>query len=182
MARRTYTAEQKEAALTLYENEGPTAVQKQLGIPKATIAGWAKAAGTRTVRNENTREATEAAKVDNAARRAAIIQRLYGVAETTIDLLETPETYRTMARDEMGAERAYSPGFIPAQDRRNELTSIGIALDKATTLEKVDNDNGATGAKSMLDRLAEQLKEAPLAPPGPGPSGELQATALPEDQ
>lgn len=64
MTRRSYTEEQKAEALALYELEGPSAVQAKLGIAKATVAGWAVANGVRTVRNERTAEAVEAARLD----------------------------------------------------------------------------------------------------------------------
>jgi transposase-like protein len=64
MAHRRYTPEQKAEALALYATDGPTAVADQLGIPKATVVGWARSNGVRTVRNERTAEAVEAARVD----------------------------------------------------------------------------------------------------------------------
>ena len=64
-----YTDSQRAEALALYETHGPTADQKQRSISKATVTGWAKAAGTRTVRNKAMREATEAPVVDLQSRR-----------------------------------------------------------------------------------------------------------------
>ncbi|WP_313816359.1 hypothetical protein [Citricoccus sp.] len=189
MAKRTYTEEQRTEALRIYELEGPTAVQKKLGIPKNTVARWAKNVGVRTVRNAKTREATEAAQVDNAARRATIVSRLYGLAENTLGLLEKPGEYQTITKGSFGVDSAASLGFVPAQDKQREMTSLGIMLDKATVLEKVDNDNGTQGAKSMLDRLAHQLTEVPGDDSDPGTGGDFgtgggepEAAALPEEQ
>lgn len=72
MARRTYDDATKAAALELYTTHGPTAVQDQLGIPKATVAGWAASNSVRTVRNETTAAATEAIAADRALKREAL--------------------------------------------------------------------------------------------------------------
>lgn len=157
MARRVYTNEEKAEALRIYEAEGPSAAEKQLGIPKATVASWARRAGVHTVRTENVRARVEAAQLDNAERRANLVKRLYGLAEASADLLEAPAEYQTILKGEMGIERGGRPGFVPAQDKQRELTSMGIALDKAAMLEKFDNDNGATEAKGLLVALAEQI-------------------------
>ena len=157
MARRAYTDEQREEALRLYETDGPSAVEKQLGIPKATVASWARRAGVHTVRNENVSARVDAAKLDNAERRANLVKRLYGLAEASVELVENPTEYQTILKGSMGVEDAASPGFIPAQDKQREMTAIGIMLDKAAVLEKFDNDNGAGEAKGLLLALAEQI-------------------------
>lgn len=157
MARRAYTEDEKAEALKLYEEQGPGAVQKQLGIPKGTVGRWAKAAGVGTVRTENVRARVEAAQLDNAERRANLVKRLYGLAEASADLLEAPAEYQTILKGEMGIERGGRPGFVPAQDKQRELTAMGIAIDKAAMLEKFDNDNGAREAKGLLVSLAEQI-------------------------
>ena len=157
MARRAYTDDEKAEALKLYEEHGPSAVQKRLGIPKGTVGRWAKAAQIGTVRSENVRARVEAAQLDNAERRALLVKRLYGLAETSMDLLEQPDEYKTILRGEFGVERADSPGFIPAQDKQRELTAIGIALDKAAVLEKFDHDGGATEAKGLLSALRDKI-------------------------
>lgn len=157
MARRVYSDEEKAEALRIYEAEGTSAASKQTSIPKSTIDQWARKAGVRTVRAENVRARVEAAQLDNAERRARLVKRLYGIAEASADLIEAPEDYQTILKGEMGVERGARPGFVPAQDKQRELTSIGIALDKAESLEKFDNDNGATEAKGLLVALAEQI-------------------------
>lgn len=157
MARRVYTEEQKAEALRIYENEGPSEAARQTGIPKGTIAAWGKRTGVQTYAAQNTREATEVAQANNAERRANLVKRLYGVAEQSMDLIESPNEYQTILKGSMGVEGAASPGFIPAQDKQREMTAIGIMLDKAAVLEKFDNDNGATEAKGLLLALAEQI-------------------------
>lgn len=85
MPKRRYTDDERAAALTLYAEAGPTAVQDSLGIPKGTVTGWAKTAGIGTVRNERTAAATEAMALDAAERRARLAERLLTVAERAVD-------------------------------------------------------------------------------------------------
>jgi hypothetical protein len=155
-AAKTYTQGQKDAALALYETHGPTAVEKQLGIPKGTVTGWAKANGTRTVRTERTRHAVEAAQADNRLRRQNIINRLFGQAEKMLDDLEG-ETFKTILRGEGGSEGEDVLDFVPTTDRRALIQSINTATNNAVTLEKVDSDGGAEDGVNMLTALAEAL-------------------------
>lgn len=149
-----YTQEQKDAALTLYETHGPTAVQEQLGIPKGTVTGWAKAIGTRTVRTERTRDAVEAVKVDNKLRRQNIINRLFGQAEKMLTDLEAGE-FKTILKGFGGAEAEDTLDFVPTADRRALIQSINTATNNAVNLEKVDSDSGAEAGVNMLTALAE---------------------------
>lgn len=94
VARRRYTDEQRAEALELYAEQGPTAVQAAMGIPKATVTNWAKAAGIGTVRNAKTAAATEARTLDLASRRVVLAEKLQTVAEVAtereLQILATP--------------------------------------------------------------------------------------------
>ncbi len=150
---KTYTQEQKDAALALYETDGPTAVAKQLGIPKNTVAGWARKAGTRTVRPERVRAAIEAKVADGKLRRVAIVQRLYGRTERILDRLEA-DTYRYVVALKDGTE-VIDDVEPPAEAERHHATAIGIYLDKAAKLEDYDKSAADTssGAVSVIDKL-----------------------------
>lgn len=183
-APRKYTDEQRAEALRLYEQEGPTAVAQKLGIPKGTVAQWAKQTGTQTVRNERTAHATEAVMVDNKLRRQNIAARLYGQAETTLDILEAPK-FQTLKRGEGGAEYAATLDFIPSAERRTLVQTVQVALKTTHELDARDDDNGASAGKSMLEKLAEQLGAMPVVDPDTEQSGggsEPPAAALPADQ
>lgn len=172
---KTYTQAQKDAALALYETDGPTAVEKQLGIPKNTVAGWAKRSGVRTVRNERTRNAVEAKVVDGKLRRANITERLYGRAEKILDDLEAP-TFTTILKGEYGVENVRQLDFVPPADVKTLLQALGTALTTTAKLESVDTDNGVAGAVSMLDKLVEQI--GAISDDG----GLPEATEVPEGQ
>jgi len=134
---------------------------------------------------QNMREANEFQKQSFAETRHEIITDLYGLAKGIIGQLKSPSEHWTLARNEEGAERAYLPGFIPSQDKQREATTLGIMLDKAERLEKIDSDNGVNAGRSMLEKLAEQLGAMPVVDPDVGESGgggEPSAAALPADE
>lgn len=155
--RRTYTDKQRSEALKLYAEDGLSAAHKKTRIPKTTIQSWAKRNGVRTSATQNVREANQAQAENFKARRQRIISDLYDLTEDSVRLLKKPNEYQTITKGTFGVEEASTLGFVPAQDKQREVTAIGILLDKASVLEKFDNDNGATAAKGLLVALAEQI-------------------------
>ena len=160
-AAKTYTQAQKDAALALYETHGPTAVEKQLGIPKNTVAGWARRTGTRTVRPERTRAAVEAKVMDGKLRRRSIMERLYGQAEKILDDLEG-ETFITLIKGAGGSDHEEALGFVPPNDRKILIQSVSTATASATKLEDYDKSavDQASGAVSVIDRLMTGFAQA----------------------
>jgi transposase-like protein len=140
-AAKTYTQQQKDEALALYETRGPTAVEKQLGIPKNTVAGWARKTGTRTVRTAKTNAATDAKQADDKAVRAMIASDGLNVARMAADLIR--ERLLTEAHD------------IPVKDL---ATLYGIFMDKHVVLAKLDQGNDTTATDSVVDQLLEGFK------------------------
>lgn len=88
MSRRAYSDEEKAEALRIYESDGPSAVLRDLGIPKGTVSRWAKAAGIGTVRNEKMAEAREAADNDSATLRAIAANQSIRVTNTIAEAIE----------------------------------------------------------------------------------------------
>ena len=158
--RRNYTDAEKAEALRMYEEEGPSAVQKNLGIPKNTVAGWAKAAGVRTVRNERTREAVEAKVLDGRARRQRIVENQHRITELIQDHLiegEEGKGWQTLVRGAGGSEHTDTLPYVPARDRKDVLSALNSSstiiarLDDSTT----DHDD----AKSVIGDLVKGLAE-----------------------
>jgi len=81
---RKWTEEQREQALRLYVEMGPTEASKVTGIPKQYIARWGKAKGLVTVTNERTRAATETIAERWRLKQQVIIE---GLADMIIDAL-----------------------------------------------------------------------------------------------
>lgn len=149
-----YMQEQRDQALALYRTEGPTAVEKQLGIPKNTVAGWARKAGVGTVRTAATREAVEAKVADGKLRRASITSRLYGQVEKMLSDLEGDQ-FTTLVKGAGGAEHEAELGFVPPNDRRTLIQSVASAVASAMKLEDYDRSaaDGTARADSVVDRL-----------------------------
>ena len=156
-AAKKYTEAQRAEALEIYESQGPTAVTKQLGIPKNTVMRWAKETGTRTVRNEATREAVEAKVVDGKLRRANIADRLYSQAETALDTLEGA-TFRTLIKGTQGRDKDVTLQFVPPNDRRTLVQTISTALATTAKLESLDAGHDTTAADSVVDRLMQGFR------------------------
>lgn len=155
-AAKKYTQAQRDEALELYRTSGPTAVEKQLGIPKNTVMRWAKESGTRTVRNQATREAVEAKVVDGKLRRQSITHRLYGQAEKILDELEG-DKFRTLIKGTQGRDKDVTLEFVPPNDRRTLVQTVSAAMTTTAKLEAVDNDGGVAEAESMLHKLIEGI-------------------------
>lgn len=159
-----YTEAQRAEALALYETDGPTAVTARFGIPKTTVASWAKNAGVRTVRTEATRAAVEAKVVDGKLRRQNIVHRLYGQAEKILDDLEGEE-FRTILKAAGGADTEDTLSFVPPNDRKILVQTVSAAMNSAVNLEKVDADNGQSAAAvdQWLEMMTGGLRGSPPA-------------------
>jgi acetylornithine deacetylase/succinyl-diaminopimelate desuccinylase-like protein len=138
MAKRSYTPEQRTQALELYRTDGPTAVQAQLGIPKATVTDWAQSSGVRTVRNEKTAAAVEAKRINWEDRRLDLAHEMGRLAAKALAAAERELDDRSM------------------RDAQAAVTTCAILVDKAQVL---------TGEASVrvehrhVDRLDVELEE-----------------------
>ncbi|MCP1414393.1 hypothetical protein [Paenarthrobacter sp. A20] len=149
-----YTEEQRAEAIELFRTDGPSAVQEQLGIPKATVAGWAKAAGVRTVRTSATRAATEARAVDLKASRQELTALLLEDAHKLRKQLWQPARLVNFGgKDNTLAETTLDePLFV---DKKNILSAVGIAVDRVIKLEAVDKTGEESGA--AVDKWLEHM-------------------------
>ena len=137
-----YTPEQRAEALKLYETDGPSAVTARFGIPKGTVAGWAKANGTRTVRTAKTSAATDAAQADAKAVRAMLASDGLNVARLATDLI--------------AARLSGDTTDIPVKDL---ATIYGIFTDKHVVLAKLDQGNDTAATDSVVDQLLEGFRK-----------------------
>ena len=151
-----YTQEQRDEALALYHTDGPTAVEKKLGIPKGTVTRWAKETGVETVSVSVTRAGTEAASVYAKARRAELASLLLDDAHRLRKQLWQP----TVAFAFGGKDNTYEEQQIPEPtfvDKKNILGAVGIAVDRVVKLEDYDKSpaDSAAAAGSVVDKLME---------------------------
>jgi len=118
-----------------------------------------------------TAAATEAKMIDAKARRAAIIEGLYDVAEDELAYLKQDEEYR-LVEVSLGKPVKYAVARLPAQDRKALVSSISTATSAAARLEALDGDPGVDAARSMLGTLAEGLNKLAGLDGGEDDSGE----------
>lgn len=106
-----------------------------------------------------TAAATEAKMQDAKARRAAIIQGLYDVAEEELAYLKQGDGYN-LVEVSIGKPVPYTVERLPAQDRKALVSSISTATSAAARLEALDTNNGVDDGISMLGKLASGLSAA----------------------
>ncbi|MGY0023742.1 helix-turn-helix domain-containing protein [Streptomyces sp. YJ-C3] len=106
-----------------------------------------------------TAAATEAKMQDAKARRAAIIEGLYDVAEDELAYLKQGEGYN-LVEVSIGKPVPYTVERLPAQDRKALVSSISTATTAAARLEALDTNNGVDDGISMLGKLASGLTAA----------------------
>jgi hypothetical protein len=138
--RRTYTAEQRAHALELFQTVGTSAASRETGIPRGTIGRWASKLGVKSKRCYMMREAVETAKMDDAAKRAALRSRLLDEASDLLDRLHKPcQAYNFGGKDNTFAEsKLEEPDF---KGKKDLMTAAAIAIDKSLVLEKHDSDD-----------------------------------------
>lgn len=83
-----YNPEQKAKALDLHEKLGPAEAARQTGIPKNTIASWAKRGGVQTVAVANTAAAVEMAKLTREASREELRDELLASARERLRAMD----------------------------------------------------------------------------------------------
>ncbi|WP_213816195.1 hypothetical protein [Glaciihabitans sp. dw_435] len=127
------------------------AIARELGVAASTISGWAKREGLLFDRAK-TAAAVSAHRIDRAAVRADIIDRMYLRTQSILDRLEADIFVYHIAVAGSGMEKV-EDSAPPAQDEKALASAIGIYLDKATRLELVDGDAGEEAAKGMLAEL-----------------------------
>jgi transposase-like protein len=102
------------------------------------------AANARSFDRSKTKNATEAARVDNAALRASTSRRFLEKANDLLDQMEQPH----VAFNFGGKDNTYNEKQLdkpPVSDLRNLMTAAAVAVDKHLVIEKHDN-SGETHA------------------------------------
>jgi len=142
--RRSYTDEQKQAALDAYAEHGPAEASRQTGVPTKTIASWAARSGVQMDAGARS-SAVEAAKITWEIRRKTLADDFGRAAAELI------EHARIAART---SDRP--------RDAQALMTAAAIGVDKAQLLAggataRVEHD--VTDPQARLAAVHE-LKEA----------------------
>lgn len=144
-----------ERAQALYDQGlGCNAIARELGVDPATVSRWAKKAGLSFDRSK-VAAANEAHKVDLAAGRIRLAEKMLAASESMLDKIDDPYLVYAFG----GKENEYNEHELtsaPVEVRRNVITTAGITFDKLTRVVENSGD-GADNAKSMLAELGRAL-------------------------
>ncbi len=140
------------------EGHGRNEISRRIGRGLRTISVHAAKMGLDFDRTA-TSVATQAKVIDAKARRTAIIEGLYDIAEDDLAYLKQGDEYN-LVEVSLGKPVKYTVPRLPAQDRKALVSSISTATTAAARLEALDSNNGVDDAKSMLGQLATGLTAA----------------------
>lgn len=133
---------------------GCNAIARKLGCSPSAVSRTCSKLGL-TFDRAKVAAANKAHKIDLAERRAAQLERIYGVVDTILDRLEDPFP-NALLRGEGGIEQETAVTLIPARDLQQITNSLSTTRRTATELERIDNP-AAEAAASMLVNLADRL-------------------------
>lgn len=161
---REYTASEKEHALRLYLEVGLAEAWRQTGIPKPTIASWARRSGLpHTDAAAKTREATLAAAARADQLRAELRLKLL---EKANDLLDRMDGEHVEFKNSAKEIREVVYPIAPAGAVQNYATSVGILIDKyrlevgEATTRSESRDLTANLSDDELDAAIRDAEEA----------------------
>lgn len=130
-------------------------VASRHGVSESTVRKVRDEAGLMSSADAQakTKNAVESARLNNAARRAAIAKRLLDVADQALDDMDRAAFVFNIG----GKDNTYTQHPVDKPvfaDRRQLVTIAAIALDKHAMLEKIDTD---VAGGSDMDRFLEAL-------------------------
>lgn len=137
MARRAYTAEQREEALALYREHGAAEAARRTGVTAGTIRAWASRGDVATERAEHQRAHIEAARLRWEERRTTMAHEIGETASRALDHVTT------------------SIDSGKARDAKDYATTMAILVDKAQLLS-----GGATSRFGNPEERRGALDEA----------------------
>ncbi|GAU67673.1 hypothetical protein SSP35_05_02400 [Streptomyces sp. NBRC 110611] len=128
-------------------------IARALGRSASTVSRIAADLGLRFEGGARTAAATEARRLDLAALRRDLVERLYLRAAANLDRVEADAYVRVELLPNGRTVRIVTDA-PPAQDERHHSHAIGSYVTSAQRLADVDAEGESRGA-SMLDRLAD---------------------------
>jgi transposase-like protein len=149
---RTYTAEQRQAALELYREHGPGEAARRTGIRRGTISMWAKRGGVTVTRNEQTRAAVEAAQLHFKEKRERLRQQMLDKALDALERMDEPHVEFVG----QGGRKVKYPK-APAGAYRNYATSMAILVDKLRLELGEATSRDESIRKDRVDQEVERL-------------------------
>jgi transposase-like protein len=155
--KRTYSQQEREAALVVCVESGVYRAARQTGIPRTTIDRWRRQAGIGTDHVEKVKSATEAREARIAEMRASLKHRLLEEAHYCLDAIHN-EHIDFKSGGPAGPFEVRFP-VAPAAAVQHYATSLGILIDKfrlesgeATSREEVVTVDAVDKAIADLER------------------------------
>jgi|SRR5699024_3537312 len=156
---RRYSKAEKDKAVDLYQELGPSRAAAKLGIPAPTISRWAKARGVSTVTNSSTSAAVEARSRQLKQRRMDLAEQLLEDAHRLRMQLWEPTTVVNFGgKDNTFAEADINEPLFA--DKKHIMSAAGIAIDRVIKIEQMDEAKEESEGVSLIDGLAAQLRLA----------------------
>jgi transposase-like protein len=152
MSGRTFDAERAQELFD--QGLGCNAIARELGVAASTVSKWAKDS-KRSFDRAQVAAANQAHRVDLAAGRIRLAEKMLAAAEAMLDDIDEPYlVYNFGGKDNTYEEHELDTA--PVEVRRNIITTAGITFDKLTRVVETSGD-GADDAKSMLAQLGRAL-------------------------
>lgn len=117
-----YSPKQREEALKLYAEVGPSEAERQTGINKKTIASWAQRAGLKTSVAHNMAEAVEASKLRREQKKELLIDEMLDEARNAVRDMSATVTVGEITMK------------TPPKDRQALASAAGTLIDKIQLL------------------------------------------------
>lgn len=152
MTGRTFDPERAQKLFD--EGMGCNAIARELGVAASTVSKWAKDT-KRTFDRSQVAAANQAHKVDLAAGRIRLAEKMLAASESMLDKIDNPYLVYAFGGKENGYNE-HQLDSAPVEVRRNIITTAGITFDKLTRVVENSGD-GADNAKSMLAELGRAL-------------------------
>lgn len=145
------TDDQRDEILALFD-QGLTRneIARRTGVSAGSVTNICIANGRRFDRSA-TKDASEARRVDLAAARESLAQRLNVAANAMLDMIDQPFTVYAFG----GRDNTFNKAELesaPVEARRTIITSAAIVFDKLSKIVE-STPEGTVEAVSVLDRI-----------------------------
>ncbi len=147
MSRRTYSAEQRDAAIALYLEHGLADAARLSSVPRGTLSSWAVRGGVQTdaAGASRARARSEAARARWAEvtqeHREELAGRLLAEVHALLDQVQEPTTYHHVVTLSGGKDAPASAEVVPvevphpvAKDQQARVAAVAALVEKLQLL------------------------------------------------
>jgi transposase len=160
MAARPIDAKDRAAVKRLHrQGKSRNDIARAIKRSPSTVSKIATALGLSFERGAEVVAATEARRIDLAARRVTLAEQLHQDAEKLREQLWKPCTVGAFGgKDNVWSQTTLEQPTFP--DQRNILAATGTAIQQSLKLQPAEGAEGADQVRSMLGALGEALTQA----------------------